>query len=279
MAARTDSAALTTEAISALLHTEAFGRTLHILPVTASTNSEAMALAQRGASEGTVVLAEEQTAGKGRLGRRWHSPPGENLYCSVVMRYTKEAGDISRWLSWLPLQSAVAVAKTVQSAAGLTPSLKWPNDIMIGARKLGGLLCESSAAGSAETVVVVGIGLNVNSRLASFPADLQGTATSLAAETGRSFDRASVLAALLSELELCARRLRFESPAHLIDTYSRLCSTLGQHVRVTLAADDTLEGLADSIGPDGALRILSDGPPGRIVELRAGDVVHLRSKT
>src|SRR6185436_18214620 len=164
MAAGTDFTPLTTEAIAPLLRSATYGRTLHILPVTASTNSEAMALAQRGAADGTVVLAEEQTAGKGRLGRRWHSPPGENLYCSIIMRHQTGVSGLSSWLSWVPLQSALAVAQAIQKAAALTPQLKWPNDILIGSRKLGGLLCESGPAGPSGTCVVVGIGLNVNSR-------------------------------------------------------------------------------------------------------------------
>lgn len=276
MAARTDFTPLTREALTPLLRSTAFGRTLHILPVTGSTNSEAMALAQRGAAEGTVVLAEEQTAGKGRLGRRWHSPAGENLYCSIIMRHQTGVNDISTWLSWVPLQSALAVARAVRQVTALEPQLKWPNDVMIGSRKLGGLLCESGPVGPAGTCVVVGIGLNVNSPPDSFPVDIRETATSLAAETGRQIDRANLLVTILSEMERCAEALRSQSPDTLMESYGGQCSTLGRRVRVLLAADESLEGLAESIGRDGSLRILPAGPSDRIVEVRSGDVVHLR---
>jgi BirA family biotin operon repressor/biotin-[acetyl-CoA-carboxylase] ligase len=276
MAAGTDSTPLTVQAVTPLLRSATYGRTLHILPITASTNGEAMALAQRGAAEGTAVLAEEQTAGKGRLGRRWHSPPGENLYCSIIMRHQAGGNDISSWLSWVPLQSALAVARAVRTVAALTPELKWPNDIVLGSRKLGGLLCESGPAGPSGTCVVVGIGLNVNSRPESFPADIRETATSMAAEAGRPIDRAILFAAIMAEMELSAEALRSQPAEALMESYSRLCSTLGRRVKVLLAADHSLEGLAESIGPDGSLRVVPSDPSKRVTDVRSGDVVHLR---
>jgi BirA family biotin operon repressor/biotin-[acetyl-CoA-carboxylase] ligase len=267
---------LTREAIEALLHIGRFGRPLHVLKETTSTNSEAMALALQGATDGTVVVAESQTAGKGRLGRRWYSPPGENLYCSVIMRNVP-ADDLSGWLSSVPLLSAVAVAKAVQTVSGLKPSLKWPNDILVGDRKLGGLLCESSLSGRSKTFVVVGIGLNVNSRRESFPEDIREIATSIVTETGRLCDRASLLATLLSELELYSEALLTRPPETFLIGYARLCSTLGRRVRVNMAGGETVEGLADSIAPDGSLRIVrEDAAGGGTVEVRAGDVIHLR---
>ncbi|MBI5410514.1 MAG: biotin--[acetyl-CoA-carboxylase] ligase [Nitrospirae bacterium] len=275
-----DSQPLTKEAIHALLRTTTFGRTLHILQTTTSTNNEAMALAQQGAGDGTVVVAETQTAGKGRLGRRWYSPPEENLYCSVIMRNVP-ADDLSGWLSAVPLLSAVAVAQAIQAVAGLKPFLKWPNDILVGDRKLGGLLCESSLGGPsrtlARTFVVVGIGLNVNSRRESFPEEIREIATSIAAETGRLIDRASLLATILLELEIYSEALLTRPPETFLSGYARLCSTLGRRVRVNLAEGKTVEGLADSIAPDGSLRIIRDqANGGGVVEVRAGDIVHLR---
>ncbi len=280
MAISADSRLLTKESIQALLRTKTFGRTLHLLQTTTSTNSEAMALAQQGAADGTVVMAEAQTAGKGRLGRRWYSPPGENLYCSVIMR-SVPADDLSGWLSAVPLLSAVAVAQAVHTVANLMPSLKWPNDILVGDRKLGGLLCESSLGGPSRTLtstfVVVGIGLNVNSRRESFPEDIRETATSIVTETGRLCDRSFLLATLLSELEQCSEALLTRPPETLLPGYARLCSTLGRRVRVSLAGDETVEGLADSLAPDGSLRIIPDqASGGGTVQVRAGDVLHLR---
>ena len=193
---------ITSQAVTMALCTKTLGRSLHILDETPSTNSAALALAQGGSSDGTVVVADTQTSGRGRLGRPWYSPPGKNLYCSIILRRNLPPDQISRWLSWVPLLSAVAVSRAIQVISGLRPSLKWPNDIFIEQRKAGGLLCESSGTGTANGVVIVGIGLNVNMWRDAFPADLRDLATSVAAEAGRPFDRAVLLAALLSELEL-----------------------------------------------------------------------------
>lgn len=267
---------LTQEAIHAHLRTKTFGRTLHLLQETASTNTDAMRLASEGAPDGTVLVAETQTAGKGRLGRRWHSPPGQNLYCSVILR-NPPTDNLSGWLSVIPLRSALAVARAVHLVTDLRPSLKWPNDILAGDRKLGGLLCESSLAGPAATVVVVGIGLNVNSGPEDFPEEIRAMATSIAAETGRRCDRAWLLASILLELERDAEVLSAAPPGTLLSEYARLCCTLGRRVRVSLSEGQTVEGLADSIAPDGSLRIVRDpASGGGLVEIRAGDVFHLR---
>nr|MBI3614413.1 biotin--[acetyl-CoA-carboxylase] ligase [Nitrospirota bacterium] len=267
---------LNREAIQALLRTKKFGRTLHVLQETTSTNQEAMKLAQQGAPDGTVLVAETQTAGKGRLGRSWYSPPGENLYCSVILR-NRPADDLAGWLSVLPLLSAVAVARAVQRVNDLKPSLKWPNDILVGDRKLGGLLCESSLSGPSTTFVVVGIGLNVNGSREGFPEDIRDLATSIAAETGRQCDRASLLAAILLELELYSEALPTRPPDTFLGEYARLCATLGRRVRVSLSEGQIIEGLADSIAPDGSLRVVREpASGGGMVEVRAGDVMHLR---
>lgn len=268
---------LTKEAIQAHLSTERFGRTLHLFRETASTNHDALRLAQQGSPDGTVVVAESQTAGKGRLGRSWHSPPGDNLYCSVILR-PGPGGEQSGWLPLIPLVSAVAVAKALQHVTGLLPSLKWPNDILLGDRKLGGLLCESSLAGPSAAFVVVGIGLNVNGSRRDFPDDLRGIATSVAAETGKPCDLALLVASILAELERCADALRTGSAEAALRDYVRLCSTLGRRVRVTLSENRILEGRADSIAADGSLLVAHDpASGGGLVEVRAGDVVHLRN--
>ncbi len=277
MSSPTGSQALTPETIHAVLRTKSFGRTLHVLPETPSTNTAAIALAQKGAAHGTVVVAERQTAGRGRLGRSWYSPAGENLYCSVIVRQTPAPYKLTEWLSWVPLLSAVSVARAVQIVTGLSPSLKWPNDIIIGQRKLGGVLCESNGSRTQGTVVVIGIGINVNSARAAFPDDFRDLATSLAAEAGHPFDRAALLAALLLELEIRLEGLIAEQSADLKCEYTKLCSTLGRHVRISLASGENVEGQADSINPDGSLRIIRNGAnAGAILDLRAGDVTHLR---
>jgi BirA family biotin operon repressor/biotin-[acetyl-CoA-carboxylase] ligase len=233
------------------LCTNTLGRSLHILDETFSTNTTALALAQDGAPDGTVVIAEAQTLGRGRLGRPWHSPPGKNLYCSIVLRRTWPPGQVSTWLSWVPLLSAAAVSRAIQVIAALRPSLKWPNDILIEHRKVGGLLCESSGAGTANFFVIVGIGVNVNMWRDTFPDDLRDSATSLAAEAGRPFDRAVLLATLLSELEVRYEAFFSGATLDIRHEYGLRCSTIGQRVRVDMANGESIEGRADSIGEDG----------------------------
>ena len=271
---------ITSQAIATALCTKTLGRRLHIFDDTPSTNSMAMSLAQGGAPDGTVVVADAQTSGRGRLGRHWYSPPGRNLYCSIILRRTMPPDQVSRWLPWVPLLSAVAVSRAIQVISGLRPALKWPNDILIEQRKVGGLLCESSGIGRENGVVIVGIGLNVNMWRDAFPVDLHDLATSLAAEAGRPFDRAVLLAALLSELELrCETFLAGATDIH--HEYELRCATIGQRVRVEIANGNCLEGEAVSIGEDGSLNIMADRPhdpsmPATLVSVRAGDVVHLR---
>lgn len=274
---------LTAEAVRARLVTKTLGRTLHVLEETPSTNTTALTLAQQGAEDGTVIVADRQTAGRGRLGRHWHSPPGVNLYCSVILRRRPTPERRMSWLSWVPLLSAVAVARAVQAEAGVLPTLKWPNDLMVGQRKLGGLLCESGGLGELDRVVVVGLGLNVNAGPDAFPGELREVATSLACETGRLFDRAALLASVLAELEHRYDAFPLQEAGEWMHEYATLCSTLGRSVRAEVAGGETLEGWAEGIGSDGSLRIrltrptaLGSAQAGLVVEVRAADIMHVR---
>jgi BirA family biotin operon repressor/biotin-[acetyl-CoA-carboxylase] ligase len=272
---------ITPHAVTMALCTHTLGRSLHVLDETPSTNSAALALAQDGAPDGTVVVAESQTSGKGRLGRRWYSPLGKNLYCSIVLRRVPSADPVSTWLSWVPLLSAVAVARAIQVTSGLRPSLKWPNDILIEQRKVGGLLCESSGTGTAHGLVIVGIGLNVNMWRDTFPEDLRDLATSLAAEAGRPFDRAVLLATVLSELELRYDAFMSGATSEIKHEYALRCATIRRRVRVDMANGESLEGRAHAIGDDGSLQITVEHPVGEspresVVTIRAGDVLHVR---
>ena len=269
---------LTAQNIQRALTTKTFGRTLHVLDEVASTNSRAATLAQQGAPHGAVVVAETQTAGRGRLGRHWHSPPGKNLYCSLLLRSMPERDQQPLWLSWIPLIAALAVNRAVQVTASLKPTVKWPNDVLIGHRKLGGVLCESSGLGTSHAVVIVGIGLNVNVQLDDFPDDLRELATSLAIEAQHPFDRAALLAVLLSEMETRCETFLTGARGDILKEYVLRCGTLGRRVIVELAHGEHVDGTADSILPDGSLRVIRTGATGRpqTLDVRAGDVVHLR---
>jgi BirA family biotin operon repressor/biotin-[acetyl-CoA-carboxylase] ligase len=262
--------------VQAGLCTTAFGRTLHYHESVPSTNAIAITLAQEGACHGTLVLADGQTAGRGRRGRTWHSPPGLNLYCSLILcLHPNQAG----YLTIIPQASALAVADAIADATGLQCRLKWPNDVMIRDKKVAGILCEST--GGPATFVVVGIGINANSRVEDFPAEIQATAATLLAERGSPVDRTALLATLMNRLEEQLGLLSPRTVTTLLDSYRSRCATLGQFVRATLGETDVIEGIAEAIGRDGSLLIRrqntnASGDSRELVELRSADIIHVR---
>jgi BirA family biotin operon repressor/biotin-[acetyl-CoA-carboxylase] ligase len=247
-----------------------------VLDVTTSTNTVAVQLAQEDAPHGTVVVADEQTLGRGRLGRPWYSPPRKNLYCSVLLRVEIPRGRLGHWFSWIPLIAGLAAAQAIETLAGLAPRIKWPNDLLLGSRKVGGILCESGALASASPFVVVGLGLNVNTATEEFPCELREHATSLAAEAQRPFDRAAVLATFLSFLEDRCQAFLNGLDADIHQGYVARCATLGQQIRVERVGGASVVGLATSIGTDGSLQILQ--ADGSVLDLHAGDVIHVRAR-
>jgi BirA family biotin operon repressor/biotin-[acetyl-CoA-carboxylase] ligase len=272
---------LTLDDIRSTLATQSLGQQIHLHQELTSTNSEALSLAQAGAPHGTVVMAEYQSAGRGRRSRHWHSPPRANLYGSVIVRGIGPAVTLSEWLSWVPLVSALAVAEAVQTTTSISPSLKWPNDLLFQERKVGGILCESTHISAETPIVVIGIGLNVNMPAESFPEDLRQTALSISMVLGKFINRNTLLSELLLELEQGLDELRNQGPDRLRHAYISRCGTLGRHVRLLLSSEQELLGKAESIGADGALQIRprlpaseSRMPP--LLDIRAADVIHLR---
>jgi BirA family biotin operon repressor/biotin-[acetyl-CoA-carboxylase] ligase len=177
---------------------------VHFYRTIGSTNDAASALAAAGHREGAVVVAEQQTAGRGRRGRTWFSPPGSGLYVSTLLDPSRAATDVSRAVALLTLSAGVALVEGVEAATGLRPELKWPNDLAVQRRKLAGILAETtaptsgSAAGGASGPIVLGYGINVST--SAFPPELAARATSLETELGRSVDRAAVLVETLAAL-------------------------------------------------------------------------------
>jgi BirA family transcriptional regulator, biotin operon repressor / biotin---[acetyl-CoA-carboxylase] ligase len=227
---------------------------------TESTNADVATAAREGAPEGTVIVADHQTAGRGRLDRTWEAPAGSGLVMSALVR--PDELDPARW-PWIPLMTGVAIADAVRDA-GLEPGVKWPNDVEIGGRKLAGILVErvETADGPAA---VIGIGLNVAMTSDQLPVP---TATSLNLE-GSAATRDDVLAAVLACLATRYELLRTD-PAALRDVYLAVCSTVGSTVRVSLPDDMTVKGAATDVDEHG--RLVVDGRP-----ITAGDVVHVRS--
>jgi BirA family transcriptional regulator, biotin operon repressor / biotin---[acetyl-CoA-carboxylase] ligase len=241
---------------------------------TGSTNADLLAAARSGAAAGTVLVAEEQTAGRGRLDRSWQSEPGASLTFSLLLR-PSDVPAASR--GWLPLLAGVATASALRAQTGLAISLKWPNDVLAGEAgggtggKLAGILAEQ--AGDA---IVVGIGLNVSATESELPA---GPATSLSLAGAANPDRQAILVALLTELERWYLRWSGgprpgdAEACGLRESYLQWCATIGRDVRVEMPGGKTLTGRASDV--DGVGRLLvTDGDGEHAIS--AGDVVHVR---
>lgn len=248
------------------------GNTFRVLslPRTGSTNDLLKELAAAGAPEGTVVTADEQTAGRGRFDRRWLAPPGTCLLLSILFRPALPASQIS----YLTMLTSLAAADAIEALTGLKVALKWPNDLIVPApdrwRKLAGVLTETSFTGQEVAYVVVGIGINVNVPTTAL-AELAPDATSILAETGRETNRAALLQHLLAGVERRYARLRAgETPC--AEWASRL-ATLGQRVQADVGSE-RYSGIAEAVDEDGALLLRASD--GKMHRLLAGDVTLLR---
>lgn len=264
------------DAFQAALTTRRIGRPTRHYAQTGSTNDLAHAAARGGAAEGLVILADEQTAGRGRLDRRWWAPPGTSLLFSLLLRPgvpVTHAGQLTMCLG-------LATAEASEDVTGLHIGLKWPNDLVYAGRKLGGMLAESEVDGERIRYAVLGLGLNVNLDFTApadpadgtpMPGELRSQATSLAMLLGRPVDRTALLAALLAAFETQYDRLLAGQSPH-IDWAARL-DTLGQRVRVALRGD-SFTGAAIGVTPEGGLILAADDGTERIIW--AGDVTALR---
>lgn len=251
--------------IAAGLTTRTIGREIVCFHETDSTNIVAFRLAEEGAAEGTVIIAEAQKKGKGRLGRHWLSPPGVNLYCSVVLRPDILPVNAPQ----LTFLSAVAVARAIAATTTLAPCIKWPNDVLVNGRKVAGLLNEMSAETEKVNFVILGIGVNINMGRGEFPADLRHPASSLMLEGGAPVSRPAFIRCLLENLENLYDLYLAKGYAPIREAWLSSCNMLGRRVRVTFHGRET-EGLATGIDPDGAL--LVQGDDGKVERVLAGDV-------
>lgn len=215
-------------ALEAALAGSSFAGKLHFSPVAGSTNTDAVQAARAGAPHGSVYFADEQQAGRGRGDHGWHSAAGEGLYVSVLLRPALPAAR----LPLLPLAAGLAAADAIYAASGLTADLRWPNDLLIGERKCGGILAESKIEGGTVAFAVVGIGINVHQR--SFAPELATAATSLDLEAGRHISRETLLIALLKSLEHETPGLQLETAGAAIAARLERASTWmrGRHVEV-----------------------------------------------
>lgn len=250
---------LSEAAITDGLEIRLIGRRVIYFPRLTSTMEVARDEVKGGAVEGTVVVADEQAAGRGRFKRRWLSPPG-SVSLSVILK--PDVGS----LPYIIMLAAVAVAGAIEAVTGLKTQLKWPNDVLVNGKKVGGILTESGLRGKEVAYTIVGIGINVNLRLADF-AEIASLATSLSDELGGDVSRLELVRQLLFELDRLYLTLP-EGEAIFKEWRQRLV-TMGKNVQV-VSGDAVYQGVAESVGRDGSL--LLRRPDGSLSRVLAGDV-------
>ncbi|ANS74832.1 biotin--[acetyl-CoA-carboxylase] ligase [Paenibacillus yonginensis] len=245
--------------------TSVMGRNLKLLDVTGSTQDEARLLAEQGAPEGTLVIAEEQTKGKGRMGRSWYSPPGNGLWMSLLLRPNLPLGSAPQ----LTLLMAVAVCRAIRSVAGVDAGIKWPNDILISGRKTSGILLESTGEDERIRYCIAGIGIDVNMAAGELPEDLRAIMTSLRIESGQKINRSELAGTILNETEQLYGIYMTEGFGPIAALWEALSISLDKPVTVQTPAGE-VKGTAVSLDSSGALIVrLADGQTTKII---SGDV-------
>ncbi len=263
---------VTASAVRAGFQPRLLGREIHYFDSIDSTNKFLRQAAARGAPEGTVVLAEEQTAGRGRLNRTWESLPGVGIHLSLLLRPPAPAGPLYLY-TFLP---AVAAARALRAVSGLPVFIQWPNDVMLRGRKLAGVLSEARSSQGQLREIIVGVGMNVNHTPADLPASLRETATSLAMASGRTFSRAAVVRAYLGEMDRGYEALRQKRGGEVLEAWKRLCpSHLGKPVRVQGGSAGTVRGCTRGVDEDGAL--LVEREDGGLERIAFGEVRRVRA--
>ncbi len=241
------------------------GREVQVFRETASTNELVERLARDGVAEGAVVIAEEQSQGRGRLGRTWVSPAGQSILMSVLLRPNLGPQEVTQ----LTIMAATAITRAIQRVSGVRAAIKWPNDVVMGRLKLAGVLTEMNAEPERVRHVVLGMGLNVNQERDDFPPELRDQSSSVRLQAGQPCSRASLAVALLEELDRDYSRVLEGRFMEVATEWKALCSTLGQTVRVQMEGA-ALVGCAEAIDDAGALLLrTADGKLRRIV---GGDV-------
>jgi BirA family biotin operon repressor/biotin-[acetyl-CoA-carboxylase] ligase len=259
---------LTAWEIRAGLETEEIGTKIHLFSNVDSSNTVAFQLALKGASEGEVVVVDSQTTGKGRMGRRWESPAGVNIYLSIILRPLFPPGKIPL----ITLMTAVACAEGIEELTGLLPGIKWPNDLLLGEKKLGGILTEADMEMDRINFVIVGIGINVNMPRSAFPSSIRDTATSLREALSKQVSRVPLIQALLWKFEQWYTRFKEGRGEAIKGRWEELARIRGKEVAIDFMGE-TVQGQALEIDADGALLVQEAG--GEVKRIVAGDV-HVR---
>ena len=245
--------------------TKVVGRDIQVFEQTTSTNDVIEKLARDGVKEGAVVFAESQSKGRGRLGRKWISPERKGLWFSILLRPDLRPQETTQ----LTVASATALRRAIESETGLKPEIKWPNDILIGGKKVAGILTELSAELDKVKHVILGIGVDVNLDAGELPAELKKTATSMKIETGKMISRAELAVAILRELDEDYAKVCAGQFAAVADEWEKHCATIGRNVTVQIG-DRKIGGRAESLDDAGALLLRTEH--GRLEAITGGDV-------
>jgi BirA family biotin operon repressor/biotin-[acetyl-CoA-carboxylase] ligase len=241
--------------LTARLRTRTFGRRLQLLDSVPSTQDELRRLAEEGAPEGTVVLAEQQTKGRGRMGRVWISPPGKGVWMSLLLRPAIPLPQAPQ----LTLLAAVALTRAIRSVVPLDIGIKWPNDLLVDGRKISGILLESAAEDERLRYVVVGIGVSVNLEEADYPPELRDRAVSLRMAAGKPIDRTAIVVAALEEFERFYELYKEQGFAPIRSLWEARCVTLNRPVSLQ-TSHGLVEGVPRGLDPLGGLIVeLPDG--------------------
>lgn len=252
------------EFFRSFLSTSVFGKQIQFLEQTTSTNNQALSLAYKGAPEGTAVLADSQTGGKGRMSRSWFSPPGKNIYTTVILRPEMDPALSPQ----VTLIAGVAVAELLDQYCPGRVTLKWPNDVLIGGSKVCGILAESRSSAVRIEYIVVGIGININMQENELDESLRRIATSLKIETGRDFIREEVAARLYESLEKWYFIFRDSGFAPVREKWLECAGMTGKEISYT-SQGTTIKGLVTGMDYDGALLCSVNGETKR---LTAGEI-------
>ena len=254
------------------LRTQTVGHEIESYDQIESTNNLARKRGIDGAPEGTLILAESQTAGRGRHGRRWHAPPGSSILASLILRHRLLANQIG-----LPsIVSAVAIATAIHELTNLSATIRWPNDVLICGKKVSGILTELEYDRNLQPFLVMGFGVNVNTLLTDFPQELQMSATSLRIEEGRTFSRVALIQTILRRLEEYYLHLKSGEVASIVERANTLSSTVGRWVQVQ-TAEKIIDGRDEGIDQDGGLLLRDES--GGVQKFLIGEVVHAKECT
>ncbi|MEW6067582.1 MAG: biotin--[acetyl-CoA-carboxylase] ligase [Nitrospirota bacterium] len=245
------------------------GREILFYQTVSSTNTIALDLAEKGKTEGAVVLADSQEKGKGRLGRTWVSPPGVNVYMSIITRPEIKPKDVTL----ITLMTAIACTTALRKVTGLNITIKWPNDLIVSDKKLGGILTETKTSPERINIAIIGIGINVNMDIDAIPDDLKDIVTSIKIETGKTYSRAELIAEILNEIDKWYNILNRTDRERILSEWKQLTSTLGKEVMVTVG-NETFFGLAEFVDDEGMLILRLQS--GMLKRINTGDLTIYR---